>query len=256
MKRVVLALALSSTAGSTAFAADLPPSAPAPRAPAVYTPAPIPNYNWTGLYIGGNLGASWQQGNFGDQFDNSFSANNRFTGTGGGQVGINYQFPNDVVVGAEAMFDWRFNNGNTSDTVPLLIRPGGLSGGTASLTVNNQWLTTATGKLGYAFDQALVYAKAGGAWVGSNNPTININGQGTTISTSNSNWGWTVGGGFEYAFWGTWSARVEYDYVGLTNQILTLTNGGGGLPAGEQFTGSGRNVQLITAGINYKFGGW
>jgi opacity protein-like surface antigen len=52
------------------------------------------------------------------------------------------------------------------------------------------------------------------------------------------------------------SARLEYDYVGLTNQTFTLVNGGGGLPAGDQFTGNSRNIQLITAGINYKFGGW
>jgi outer membrane immunogenic protein len=250
-----LAVALSTIAGSAAFAADLPPPVAPPRAPAVYVPAPVPYYNWTGFYIGGNLGASWQQGSFSDPNGNNFSTNNQFTGTGGGQVGVNYEFSGGVVVGAEAMFDWRFNNGNTSNTVAL-VNAGVPTGSTASITVNNQWLTTATGKLGYAWDRTLVYAKAGGAWVGSNNPTINLNGVGTTFSTSNSNWGWTVGAGIEYAFAGTWSARVEYDYVGLTNQTFTLVNGGGGLPAGDQFTGNSRNIQLLTAGINYKFGGW
>ena len=119
MKRVALAVALSTVAGSAAFAADLPPPVAPPRAPAVYTPAPVPYYNWTGFYIGGNLGASWQQGSFGDQFGNNFRTNNQFTGTGGGQVGVNYEFSSGVVVGAEAMFDWRFNNGNTSNTITL-----------------------------------------------------------------------------------------------------------------------------------------
>ena len=93
----------------------------------------------------------------------------------------------------------------------------------AAITVNNQWLTTATGKLGYAWDRVMLYAKAGGAWVGSSNPTFAINGVGETVSTSNSNWGWTVGAGAEYAFYGGWSARIEYDYIGLTNQTFTCT---------------------------------
>ena len=225
-----------------------------PRAPAVYVPAPIPVYNWTGFYIGGNLGGSWQQGTFSDPLGNSFSTNNQFVGTGGGQVGVDYEFANGVVVGAEAMFDWRFNSGNTSGTVILVP-----SGSSASVTINNQWLTTATGKLGYAWDRVMVYAKGGGAWVGSNNPAITLNGVSNTFSTSNSNWGWTVGAGAEYAFWGNWSARIEYDYIGLTNQTFTVPVTASSTAVGlanDQFTGNSRNIQMVTAGINYKFGGW
>ena len=83
----------------------------------------------------------------------------------------------------------------------------------------------------------MLYAKGGGAWVGSSTPTININSTPVTLSSSNSNWGWTVGAGLEYAFWGNWQARVEYDYVRI------LPN--------DQFTGNNRNIQMVTAGINY-----
>jgi hypothetical protein len=49
------------------------------------------------------------------------------------------------------MFDWRFNNNNSvNDTL-----------NSAQLTSNNNWLTTATAKLGYAWDRTLVYAKGG-----------------------------------------------------------------------------------------------
>ncbi len=252
MKRVALAVALSTVAGSVAFAADLPPPV-APRAPAVYVPTPVPYYNWTGFYIGGNVGAAWQQGNLGDQFGNSFSTSNSIKGLGGGQVGVNYEFANGVVVGAEAMFDWRFNNNNTSTST--LNAATGVPGA-ASITVNNQWLTTATGKLGYAWDRTLVYAKAGGAWVGSNNPSFTTTAGNFNPTASSSNWGWTVGVGAEYAFWGTWSARVEYDYIGLTNQTFTVTPPQGGFTATDQFTFNNRNINMITAGINYKFGGW
>jgi hypothetical protein len=43
---------------------------------------------------------------------------------------------------------------------------------TASATLNSRWLTTATGKLGSAWNTVLLYGKAGGAWVGANNPNL------------------------------------------------------------------------------------
>ena len=152
------------------------------------------------------------------------------------------------------MFDWRFNTNNTINTT--LVAPPGLAGTAAAVTVNNQWLTTATGKLGYAWDRVMVYAKGGGAWVGSSNPTIAVNGVAQTVPSSTSNWGWTVGAGAEYAFYGGWSARIEYDYVGLTNQTFTIPAGGRRHLPVDQFTFNNRNIQMVTAGINYKFGGW
>jgi outer membrane immunogenic protein len=124
MKRFLIVGAVALLAGEQALAADLSPPAPMPRAPAVYVPQLIPVYNWTGFYVGGNLGGSWQQGSFSDPFGNNFSTNNQFVGTGGGQVGVNYEFNSGAVVGAEAMFDWRFNNGNTSNTVGLANATG------------------------------------------------------------------------------------------------------------------------------------
>jgi len=103
----------------------------------------------------------------------------------------------------------------------------------------------------------MVYAKGGGAWIGSNNSTVTDLTSGASISGPTSNWGWTVGAGAEYAFYGGWSARNECDYIGLTNQTFTVPTPTpfSVLPAGDQFTGSGRNIQMVTGGINYKFGG-
>ena len=87
---------------------------------------------------------------------------------------------------------------------------------TASATFTNRWVTTATGKLGYAWDRLLVYGKGGGAWIGANNPSLTVNGAGTALTSSTTNnFGWTAGVGVEWAFAGNWSARAEYDYIGL-----------------------------------------
>jgi outer membrane immunogenic protein len=64
MKRILIASAVAFAAGGQALAADLPPPmAPPPRAPAMYVPV-VPLYNWTGFYLGGNLGFGLTGGSF------------------------------------------------------------------------------------------------------------------------------------------------------------------------------------------------
>lgn len=60
MKRLAFGFALAVGAASAALAADLPTPGPIP--PPIYAPAII--YNWTGLYVGGNLGVGWNGGSF------------------------------------------------------------------------------------------------------------------------------------------------------------------------------------------------
>ena len=57
-KQILIVGVFALAVESEALAADLPmaPPPPPPRAPAAYVPAPIPYYNWSGFYIGGNLG--------------------------------------------------------------------------------------------------------------------------------------------------------------------------------------------------------
>src|SRR5271166_1873975 len=117
MKRLLLAsVALCSGISSAAIAADLPPPlyAPPPRAAAVYLPV-VPPYNWSGFYIGGNLGAAWNSGgSVSDTLGSTFTGSGQTTKfIGGGQVGVNYEFWGGVVIGAEAMFDWIPNTTNT-----------------------------------------------------------------------------------------------------------------------------------------------
>jgi outer membrane immunogenic protein len=257
MRKLALAVALLVGAGSGAMAADLPPPPPMPRAPATYVPV-APYYNWTGFYIGGNLGAGFTSGSFSDTAGSTFTNSNNTTFLGGGQVGVNYEFWGGVVVGAEAMFDWAPNQNNTlTATLPAsLVAPAT----TATATINNRWVSTATGKLGYAWDRVLLYGKGGGAWVGQSNSNLTTTtaagGVSTLgVSTSNSNnLGWTAGVGVEWAFWGTWSARAEYDYIRLNNQTVTTATLPGNAFSADTISINNRTINMITAGVNYKFG--
>ena len=133
----------------------------------------------------------------------------------GGQLGVNYEFRSGLVVRAEAMFDWLPNASTTFTATNLRV-------GTATGTINNRWITTATGKVGFAWDRLLVYGKAGGAWVGGTNNSFAAGGTPVGVSVNSSSGGWTAGAGVEWAFAGNWSARAEYDFIGLQNQSFTM----------------------------------
>jgi outer membrane immunogenic protein len=248
MQRTIKHLLVSAFAlgiAGQSLAADLYPArgpAPVPH-PAAY-PVGVPI--WSGFYVGGNIGAGWSHGSVSDPAGNVFAGSSDAFFLGGAQVGYNYQFWRGVVVGVEADFDWAANHNNTSNQAAGVI-----------LTNNDRWLTTLTGRLGYApWERLLFYGKGGAAWVGSSDPTITNVATGASITpgTSNSNFGWTIGAGVEWAFSPNWSARLEYDFIGLNNQTFTIPAPGiGGLPAGDQFTGHDRNVQMVNVGINYKF---
>jgi outer membrane immunogenic protein len=251
---VVVSVGLVGVGIGSAAAADMP--LPPAAAPVPYLPV-APPFSWTGFYVGGNLGLGWSRGTFSDPLGNSLSLPNNAMLLGGGQAGFNFEYYGGFVIGVEADFDWFANSGSTtSNPVPLIDTFGNPTGSTASIGINNKWLTTVTGRLGYAFDRVLLYGKGGGAWVGSNNPTLTINNAPVAITTTTNNWGWTAGVGVEWAFLGNFSARIEYDYVGLNNPNFTIPRSAGGLPAGDQFIGNNRFIQLVNAGVNYRFGGW
>src|SRR5580704_2433408 len=223
-----------------ANAADLPP---APRAPVPYMPVAVPVFSWTGFYIGGNVGGGWSRGNVVDSaFGVNFNNGNSTSFLGGGQVGGNYQI-GAFVIGAEADFDWFANNNNSGNgtTVPA---------GIFRASANDRWETTLAARFGYAWDHALFYGKAGGGWVGAGNFAVTNVGTGASVafSNSNTNTGWLVGAGVEYAFTQNWTAKLEYDYLALNNASFTVTLPG--TPIVDTFTNGGRNVQTLTVGVN------
>ena len=235
MKKLLLVgTALTVLFGGSALAADL-------RRPA-YTPPPPPPpvFSWTGFYIGGNLGGAWARGSVNDSLFGLSASSDRSGFIGGGQVGVNYQFSN-IVLGAEWDFDWT----SLDATGNGRFVPGV---GTLQGSANTRWISTLAARFGVVLNNGvLLYGKAGGAWVDNNATITNLN-TGASISASNRNSGWVVGGGVEWAIAGNWSAKLEYDFV----QLDDLTFGPGPF-LGNTFTAS-REIQMFKVGLNYRFG--
>jgi len=234
------------TASQVASAADLAAKRRAPPPAPAYVPPPPPPFSWTGFYIGGNVGAAWTHGDVTDNFGFNSGNSQHAVFTGGGQVGANYQW-SWLVVGVEADFDWLANNNNSSNS---FVSPGGDA---FQLSFNDRWITTVAGRVGVAFptfNNWLFYGKAGGGWVGVNNPTLTdvTTGNSISISNSNSDSGLLVGGGIEWAFAPNWTARIEYDKLFLDNRTFTTPN--------DVITVFHRDVQTVTVGINYLFNWW
>jgi outer membrane immunogenic protein len=118
----------------------------------------------------------------------------------------------------------------------------------------NRWITTLAARFGVAADTWLFYAKGGGGWVGVNNPTITdvTTGGSVSFSNSNNNTGWLAGGGIEWAFAPNWTARLEYDFLGLNSKSFTVPLTSAFVP-GDVITVNNRDIQTLTLGINYLF---
>jgi outer membrane immunogenic protein len=221
---LALAALAGATAGGSASAADLGRRAP-PPAPVTQAPAYVP-FSWTGFYVGVNGGYGFGRAKW-SGLPANFNVNG---GVAGGQVGYNWQ-AGQLVLGVEGDGDWTGLRGTTS--------LGKCAA--APCTTRNDFLSTARGRAGFAFDRWLPYATAGLA-VGNIRPMVpGLVGMNTT------NAGWTAGGGLEYAMAPHLSVKAEYLYVDLgKDNCTTLCN----LPTGNSV---GLTTSVARAGINYRF---
>jgi outer membrane immunogenic protein len=229
MKLVPALVALAALGASVpALAADLG-ARPYGQAPAYAASL----YSWTGFYIGGHAGGA-------------FSGNNSFNGLvlsnydarflGGVQAGADYQFAGSFVVGVEGQYSWL--GGNKIGA----IFPAGFV-----YSNNQRGLGSVTGRVGYSWGPALFYAKGGYAY-SDNRETLTFGGTPVafTLDRSHSS-GYTVGGGIEYLFTPSWSAKAEYQYYDFgSSRFLTP------VPL-VPFGTFNNNEHTLKAALNYRF---
>ncbi len=320
MKKIALSVAaLALTAGS-ALAADLPSR----KGPPVLPPPPPPPPMWTGFYVGLNAGGTWansnhqtvavgpvgvspfwspgwinaEQNNYIGAFSlagsaTGFNSGNNGGFIGGGQIGYNWQFYNNFVVGIEADIQGIAGNSAsrafaTGAAVPGVIGTGfqDAFAGIHSVRGSLDYLGTVRGRLGWLFTPTLLVYGTGGLAYGG----VSLNASSAVIPTgiyagtfmspsfggvnfSNTQVGWTAGGGLEWMFMPNWSAKVEYLYYDLGSirqnyalgsfdagtvfnlggnpPVLLVHPGGNALFAGA--VNARLNGNIVRAGVNYHF---
>ena len=266
---VIATAALMGFAATFAAAADLP----SPKTPPVDVPPPP---LWTGFYLGVNGGYTWTNSNainqtYADTWVGGFATNAALgeipsqvlVGSsgfiGGGQVGFNWQFDNRLVIGLEADVDGLTGGTKTANVF------GGNSATSFSRGLSE--LGTVRARIGFAATPTLLVYATGGLGYGQGNLTGNyygawrpalqlIDNQSTTLV------GYTVGGGFEWAFTPAWSAKAEYLYYDLgsltTTGVQYLYKSTAGIAQVSTAQSSSRfDGHLVRVGLNYhvKWGG-
>ncbi len=217
--KMKLAIAAALIAATPALAADLPRRG-APQQS--FQPQSLPMFTWTGFYLGLNAGAVW-----GD-FTKSIRTDSKTGFTGGLTAGYNYQI-GQFVVGLEGDYNYSGLSGR-GFTLP------GVIAAKSDMTS----FGTARGRLGVAFDRALVYATGGYAF-GFSDTTVGFGKQSATHH------GYAIGGGLEYAFTQNISAKAEYLYMPLG---ATRVDALPGVAVGGK---SGIDASVLRGGVNYRF---
>jgi len=252
MKKLLVAgIAAAAFCGAPALAADLPTKAPVYKA----TPALAPTMNWTGCYIGGNVGYLWGSKDtdyisFTPPGSVTTLVNDHEGHTSprgwayGGQLGCDYQFNNNWIVGIRGMWD----GANATGTSTFKTDPG--------LNFNNYKISqfaTLVATFGVLLNPTFeLYALGGFAWV---RDQLNFTDNTSVFATGNqTRSGFDVGIGMKWMFAPHWDLFVEYDYMSFGTKHMTLS----GIVAPElgfsYDVTVAQHVDKILVGINYRFG--
>lgn len=269
----VLALLTSSILALTAFAG--PEALPSGKEMKEVAPVPSCDFNWTGLYLGINVGAGW--GNADTSFEPLPDAATFFLlqpqshdpdpagFIGGGQVGFNWQWNKWFVLGAEA--DFQASEIEGSKTVsPLFDVAGGMPPDQLqsflSTDQRTDWLGTVRGRIGFTpWCRLLIYGTGGLAYGDvhyaadtfySFSDFVTLH---HAVSFDRTNVGWTAGGGLEYAILNHCTAKVEYLYYDLGDHGATgleFANGVASPPFAVHYHWE-TTANIVRVGLNYKF---
>jgi len=267
MKRILISALLSTLiigSAGAALAADMPMKAP---------PAAVAVYGWTGFYAGVNGGVADMNGPSMSYVDGAITAyvpvtvnpsSSSVKAIGGLHLGYNYQLPNNWVLGVEGDWDWT-NLKNSASPGLLCFGPPfrNQCGGVSVLTDNAflqtavNWLASVRGRLGYSWNQWLLYGTGGVAfadvgYTGNLNctgvvPTFCLGGaQAMRSSASETRVGAVVGGGAEFKPARNWVFGAEYLYYRF--------DGDGSSTAGWTTVATGAPAPFFECGVGQNCG--
>jgi opacity protein-like surface antigen len=247
--------ALAVSVAGPAAAADMAVPAAAPFAA---------RFNWTSCYLGGHVGGGFAQRDITDPVQlvqDSFLGAGSTVGTTtaslspngvviGGQIGCDYQFASSWVIGIEGSASGSTIKGSTNVILPLGAPD------IALVKANTDFLSSVTGRVGYAFDNVLVYGRGGVALAGDKYdvigsftlpPAMPFSFEGLDLRA-----GWVAGGGVEWAFSRHWSANLEYDYYQFGHNSVLMSDSINGFVGNVDVK---QSIQVVKLGLNFHIWG-
>jgi outer membrane immunogenic protein len=245
----VLATSVMLLAPEAVLAADLSPTPAAP----LFAPAAKATYDWSGAYVGDQVGYGWGRSDAG--------ASSFYYYPGGDFAGSIPGFSFNTagaIGGVEAGYGWQTNGvylGIEADASAAGIK-GTYQDDVNKFSVDStlQWLATARLRVGLPVDRVLLFA-TGGLAVGGVQGNLHdfYAGPGTINSSSSStNVGWTIGGGAAVALSPRWTVKAEYLYADLGSQKYDFVEPSG--PVWSHIGTSARTTASIArVGLDYKF---
>lgn len=184
----------------------------------------VASHDWSGPYAGVQAGYGWGEAEANTEIDNNViivgsrsdpidldageEGSIAVEGVLGGlHAGYNLQWDN-LVLGVEGDAELADIDGDT-DVLPDATDPA-----FARQEKEYDWLASLRLRAGYAMDRVLVYA-TGGLAFGDVDMSFSLNDGSFSEQQTETAFGWTVGGGVEYALTDALSLRVEYRYTDL-----------------------------------------
>jgi len=250
-----------------------------------YTKAPpivAAVYDWSGFYVGGNVGYGWGENTDpGLSFVNPGNAGNIGAfltagvppGTASGNLFPNLH-PNGAFGGLQVGYDKQFGTwlvGLVADIQASdfhdsakVTTPAVLTGANAdeSLSAKMNWFGTVRGKLGYAVRDWLFYGTGGLAY-GRTESSIGFactpggvacGGVAFSGSGAETRVGWSAGVGISKAF-GNWNVGLEYLHIDLGRSRVTAYDTLGNFPTTTITEGQRFAEDMLRLTVNYKWGG-
>jgi outer membrane immunogenic protein len=258
--RRVLAILFTAALGGSAVAADL--ARPYSKVP---PPPYAPEFTWTGTYVGGNVGDA--RGSF--NFNPVTTSNLTGAATAPGPVSAS---SNSLVGGVQFGYNWQIGQwvlGVEQDAqfaglkqTATFAAPAGFFAAGDSMAIKTDYLSATRARLGFAWDRTLIYA-AGGLETGMFDVTSTYVARGAggspLMSFTDANkmhFGYTIGGGIDYAVTNNVWLGVEYRYFDVGTETYNL---GAFTPAGAAAQSVSSTVGLkaseVTARLNIKLNG-
>jgi outer membrane immunogenic protein len=235
-----------------AAAADMAVKAPAPIA--------VSAYNWTGPYLGANIGYGWGTSN------NTYG----FAPTGGPDitVGSDQTSLSGAIGGLQIGYNWQAQRllfGIESDIQASGLRGNGTFlcshplcaalGGVSTLHAEKlPWFATLRGRAGLIFDEWAVYGTGGLAYGHIESVATTVIPAGSvTFADSTTRMGWTIGAGVERKLVGNWTWKAEYLYMDFGSPTFRNPVSAALVPGGGTDVQSNHvHDHVVRIGLNYR----